>query len=150
MYEYLGFTHEECIYNKVSEPRLMEFLAKYPIVSSKRDSNNYGEFRFITVKIERSLLCNDGSKIDSWVTFFGNGYHEYRGVNIRNNWEFFVGYNNYYGNKEFNYASTVQEIKQESKFMPLENESPDVLFATIADLADDDYAICELSDMEVI
>lgn len=73
----LGLTENEVLFDRVSSKRLIQIIQnpKHKVLESSRDSNSYGEFRFITIA--------DSKKV---VTFFGNGFHEYRDRYFAKEW----------------------------------------------------------------
>lgn len=142
LYGDLGFTEYDELYSKITHEKFLEFLKKYPIVSSSRGNNNYGEFRFITVMVTRK--CYDGSEYKDAVTFYGNGYHEYREYSPET-WSFYVGNGCLYSNKqELNRKTVIEEIENERKGMHFNKTYTNNTFSVLADLMDEDGAYSEL------
>ena len=144
LYDDLGFTDKEQLYNRVSHARVLEYLNKYPIVSNHRDHNSYGEFRFITVMLPRKR--NGGSAYREAVTFYGNGYHEYRDTSPAT-WSFNVGNGCLYHDAQpLNRRQAIKEINDEHAAMSFDDTPKDNTFTFIADLTDDDAALAYINE----
>lgn len=143
MYEDLGFTHDECLYYNVSHSRFLEFIKNGKIVSNSRDNNNYGEFRFITILVNRSYG-------EEAITFYGNGYHEYRET-ISPNWSFNVGNGCIYRNNPvLNTNKVLKEIESERKHLNFDSKPKKNTFSILADLTDEDGAYTIMQDYDML
>lgn len=76
-----GLTENEMLFDRVTAKRLKEIIndKRNKLVYNKRDENNYGEFRFIT-------LIDGKDKI----TFYGNGFHWPRDCYYTKTWFFYI------------------------------------------------------------
>jgi len=71
--EAFGLTDREDLFDRVGDKRFLEILADEAtnIHQVEIDSNNYGEFLFVT-------LSKSGSTRPMLATFYGLGFHEHR------------------------------------------------------------------------
>lgn len=72
-----GLTGNEILFDRISSERLMQIIQtpKYKVLESVRDSNSYGEFRFITISDSKKVL-----------SLYGNGFNDYRDHYITDEW----------------------------------------------------------------
>jgi hypothetical protein len=138
----MGIREDE--HDGISHARLMEFINTYPVYDVKIGNNNYGEFQFITLKAIQ--FTNDGSRINTSLQFWGNGFHELRGVNIVN-WQINVNswFESWYkDSKPMNKAEVKKLIKERMESLGIKansnQEKSGNTFETLADLTDDDFA----------
>lgn len=142
LYDDIGITEKEELYNRVSHERMLSYMRRYPIVDNHRSHNSYGEFRFITVIVPRKR--NDGSRYNDALTFYGNGYHEYREVSP-DYWCFNVGNGCLYtGKPALNKRAAIKAVQDERAGMTFDTRPANNTFTFLADLTDDDAAIVEL------
>lgn len=142
------FTEREELHDRISDARFRAMLAdeRTTIHSIALDTNNYGEFLFVTV----SRPTDDETQS---VTFWGLGFHEYRERWLTNQWRW--------------YESTLHpkfrevHLEKDAALKVIEERridiGPDVgsqpsqskraqLFELLADLTDEDGAYMELED----
>ena len=137
------FTNSELITGVVSDERLRKLFASdnIKISTAKISSNNYGEFMFINFSYNGVHMMA-----------YGYGYHEYRDRYYYDDW-FFTDSSNYYPmapivdkKSMFDDMDTRKStIKKYAKGHQTSDHG--YMFAEIADMADDDYAISEMEDM---
>ncbi len=146
-----GFTEREKLFDRITDRRFQEILAQpqTTIHEISLSTNSYGEFLFVST----SRPLGQGRAA---ITFFGLGLHEQRDRWIVDEW--------------FWYDSTVtperlaQSVDYETAQDILRDRRHDVdisaaghvqtrrgeLFDTLADLTDDDGAIADFDDFEVL
>ena len=142
LYDDLGITDQEELYDRMSHERLLEFINRKDakVVECTRSSNSYGEFRFVTVIMPRNL--GHGTFREA-VTWYGNGYHEYRETSP-DYWSFYVGNGCLYDkHPAMDKKAVIREIKEERAGMTFTNPVNN-RYTFIADLTDDDYALSEM------
>jgi len=135
----LGFRDGE--YDGISTERMFEFLDAYPIFHSVVDHNSYGEFQFITVKAIQ--YANDGTPMETGITFWGNGYHKFRETTLTG-WQMSVQTFLYRDHAEIKGKDTVKNsvmVRRETMDIPETQQKSGNSFETLADLSDDDYAL---------
>lgn len=145
-----GLTENEMLFDRVTSKRLKEIVnnKKYRLTHNKRDSNNYGEFRFITL--------TDGVNA---ITFYGNGFHEMRDCYYTKTWFFYISTVSDWNRDHYkpmedshkNHAIRIVEFEAED----LEEEArkhhqskEGKIFTCVANLTDDDAAMSMLEDGE--
>ncbi|MAS35634.1 MAG: hypothetical protein CL610_16610 [Anaerolineaceae bacterium] len=143
-----GFTEREKLYDQISDKRF-QALIHDPGTSIHKvgiDTNNYGEFVFVTLSRElqghRTIM-----------TFWGLGYHEYRERWITHHWRWYSG-------NQFP-AILKQSLSLEATQVLLAQRQADIasdvsaedqsnraqLYELLADLTDEDGAYSELEDL---
>jgi hypothetical protein len=138
------FTDREQLYSKVTHARFLAILRdkRALIVSSHRSYNNYGEFRFVTVTMRRKYPGQPAFR--EAITFYGNGYHEYRDITSPD-WCFSVGNSGIYRNDPVMVKrSVISEIASERAGMCFDSKPTNNAFTFLADMGDDDGAYSEL------
>lgn len=147
-----GLTENEMLFDRVTSKRLKEIInnKKYRLTYNKRDTNNYGEFRFITLI--------DGKDA---ITFWGNGFHEMRDCIYIKTWFFYInpiqawskGTDLYKPMDDSHKKHAIQIIDFEAE--DLEEDAREhyqskqgKLFTCVANLTDDDAAMSMLEDGE--
>jgi len=136
----IGLTENESLFSRISDDRLKEIVRENTVVSCKVDSNSYGRFLFVKVKVEK-----DGEI--GLITFYGLGWHEYRDKYFVDVWHHYTDYN-IYDDMDLEPISTERVLeKVEKRRTEIEerakghNQSKDgKLFSQVADLGDDDGA----------
>lgn len=113
------------------------------IIRTSYDSNNYGEFIFVTIADPDTKFALD---------FYGRGYHEYRGIYYYD-WCGSVNMHNEIFYKDKWQADLRDEFYDllETYPAPYPKPKPDKqqqLFAVLADMTDDDGAITEMEDYD--
>jgi hypothetical protein len=150
-YEIFGITEEEVSRWRISDKKLNEILASpnTTVNTIKTDSNNYGEFLFLTASrgIGKERIC---------MTFWGLGFHRYRERWITQEWFWYQTSTSFVDSKE--------ELTREEAQERLKNRRKDIsyykkdheqsklgrLFELLADLMDDDAALAEMQDLGFI
>lgn len=136
----IGLTENESLFDRVSDDQLKEIVRENTVVSCKVDSNSYGRFLFVKVKVEK-----DG-KI-GLITFYGLGWHEYRDKYFVDVWHHYTDYNIYddLNLEPINTEKVLEkiekrrtEIKERAKGHKQSKNGK--LFSELADVADDDGA----------
>lgn len=142
------FTEREELFGRVRDERFAKILAdsRTTVHEITEDSNNYGEFLFVTVSRP------DGNR-RACLTFYGLGYHEYRERWIIDEWAWYEA------------NATAERLGQEipkhqaeamirerresiTPYVGQEEQSPRAkLFELLADLTDEDGAYVELEDL---
>lgn len=137
-----GLSEREALFDRVTHKRLIELVKddKVEVVDWKRDSNSYGDFRFITLR-----------KGDEFLTFYGHGYHDYREGYLVKEWHFYFS-----GSRLNAWAhgknGLLNELKREhQEYLARDKKAPapserGELFSILADLGDEDGAIADLED----
>ena len=144
--EIYGFTEQEKLWDRMSHSRFEAILADAQtlIQDLHLDSNNYGEFLFVTTS-------RSAGEQQVALTFFGLGYHEQRDRWLTDEW--------------FWYSTTLREEKtqplmKDGALKAIQERREEVLayakahsqsgrgklFETLADLTDDDGAIADFED----
>jgi hypothetical protein len=139
-----GITESENLWDKIRGfERLMQLVNKADRISQcMRSTNSYGEWRFITLWIDKEQL-----------TLYGHGEHDYRAMIYGDTW-FICNHNDYeqdyHSGANLNIYQVTEELMREHKHdypKDLKSEfasDESDLFNEIADLTDDDGAISEL------
>lgn len=132
----------ESEHDGISHERLIEFVKSYPVKGISVGNNNYGRFMFVSLEVHRK--SESGNKWVECLQFWGNGYHERRGV-LMVNWDLNVGNGFLLKDKQtiekrlavaqINDYRLSQGIGVNTKQRKSGN-----LFEFIADLTDDDFA----------
>lgn len=141
------FTEREILWDKLSDSRFRVLLddPQTTIHKVEVESNDYGEFLFITVN-------RPEERRQQVLTFYGYGFHEYRERWFTDEWAWYRA-NPFPKMMEQNLTS---EEAEELLAARREEIAPNLaatqtkrgrLFEIIADLTDDDGAISELEDL---
>ena len=139
LYDDLGITNREELDNHMSHERFLEFLRKYPICEVSRDSNSYGEFTFVSLRVERPL--NAGGTYTDCLQFYGNGTHKYRDITPPF-WWFNIGNGFIVADKSaLNKGKVITQIERERQIICFDNTPKDNYFTLMADISDDDCAL---------
>lgn len=148
-YELFGFTESEKLRWRVDGNRFEEILMSEStqIHTIKESSNTFGEFLFVTTSRPGNLghIC---------MTFYGQGFHEYRERWLIDNWFWYQAT----AQTELRREQIPKEEAQEMLQHHWENIKPHIrldtqtergrLFEMLADLTDDDGALAEMEDMD--
>lgn len=146
--EPFAFTEQEKLWDKISDSRFRALLNDpgTTIHKADLDSNNYGEFLFVTVS-----RAEEGRQ--QALTFYGYGYHEHRERWFIEEWAWYT--TNLFP-KTLEQRLTRQEAEQlletrQQEIAPFvvkdQQTGRGKLFEMIADLTDDDGAISEMEDL---
>jgi hypothetical protein len=143
-----SFTENERLNYRVSDARFQELFADAASTIHRMElsSNTYGEFLFVT-------LSRGGQQKKQPVTFYSQGYHEYRERWIHKEWYWYRA--NTYP------SSLAKEVSREEAAEMLQQRVDEVsgwvteetqtergrLFEMLAELTDDDGAISEMQDL---
>lgn len=142
------FSENEKLFDRLSDKRFRRFLFDSATTIHKVgvDSNNYGEFLFVTM----SRAKVQGREL---ITCFGYGYHEYRDRWFSDEWHWYQSNSH---SSLTNRTLTPEEAKERLDERQREI-APQVqqhhqsrqgqLFELFADLADDDGIIAEMEDL---
>jgi hypothetical protein len=142
-------SENERLFDRVSDKRFHQlvFDAQTTIHEIKVDSNNYGEFLFVTV----SRLKGPGREA---LTFWGLGFHDYRDRWFTEEWPF---HETYSMSKSLEKKIPQDEAKQliqerrneiqEEADAQVAQSSIGALFEILADIGDEDGALSELEDL---
>jgi len=145
-----GLTENEMLFDRVTAKRLKEIInnKNYRLVYNKRDTNNYGEFRFITL--------TDGKEA---ITFWGNGFHEMRDCFYTKTWFFYINPIQEWGKKFYKPVDDshkkhaiqivdfeAEELEEDAREHHQSKEGK--VFTCVANLTDDDAAMSMLEDGE--
>ena len=150
-YEVYGFTEKEQLHWRINRERFESILDDEPTVihEIQESSNNFGEFLFVTTS-------RQGDQGRVFMTFYGLGYHEYRERWITDEWFW------YQANPLHDLLSKRLEKEEAHELLRQRSESikqdirPDTqtergkLFEILADLTDEDGALAEMEDMELL
>jgi len=148
-YELFGFTEQEKLRWRVEGKRFEEIINDEgtQVHTITESSNKFGEFLFVTTSRpgHQGRIC---------MTFYGNGFHEYRERWLIDEWFWYqaTAHTDLLRNK-------IPKEKVQNKLQShWENIKPHIrldtqtkqgrLFETLADLTDDDGALAELQDIE--
>ncbi len=143
-----GLTEREDLYNRVSHARFQAVLTdeQTTVHSIAEDSNNYGEFLFVSL----SRQC---SQFPLMVTFYGLGYHDQRERWITDSWFWYEA--NLFPDRLWSSIPKEKALKliaeRQAAIQPYvtnEPQSPRArLFELLADLTDEDGAYTEMEDL---
>lgn len=129
----------------LSHERMLEIVADghTRIIRADYDWNSYGEFIFITIADPDTKFALD---------FYGRGYHEQRGI-YYSDWHGSINMHNefFYKDKwQVNASDEFEKLLEEypAPFKTIQPTPRQQLFATLADLTDDDGALTELEDYD--
>ena len=150
-YEIFGLTEKEQLYWRVSQERFQAILEdeQTQVHEINHSSNNFGEFLFITTS-------RPGNQGRICMTFYGLGYHEYRERWITDEWFW------YQGNLSPELQGKRLEPEEVQAILEQRRESidPDIgsmsqtergrFFELLADLTDEDGAVAEMEDLDVV
>lgn len=143
-----GFTEKERLYDRISDRRFRTLLEDEATTIHKVgiDSNNYGEFLFVT-------LSRAAGSQRSVATFWGMGYHEYRERWITDHWRWY---------RSNPLPQTLeQQLTREEAAEQLQARQEEIapyaardtqtgrgrLYEMLADLTDEDGAISEIEEL---
>jgi len=150
-YEIFGITDEEVSQWRVSDDKLTKILANpnTTIHTINTDSNNYGEFLFLTASrgIGQQRTC---------MTFWGLGFHEYRERWIHQEWFWHQTQSEFVPQLEKLNQDAVQrllDVRREEISPYVDNYQQSelgLMFESLADLTDDDGALAEMQDLGLI
>lgn len=141
-----GLTDSEKLWDRVSHERLLELIddAETIVVASERDSNSYGEFRFVSLR-----------KGNYFLTAWGHGWHDCRERTIVDTWNVWLRTSRPYDeNDTLDKWNVKKVLRMERETYQLRDakqrkqprsESAE-LFAMLADMGDEDGALVELQD----
>jgi hypothetical protein len=147
--EGFDFTENEKLFYKVNNERLMEIIFddKTTIHKANIDSNNYGEYLFLTT----SRATAEGREC---VSFWGFGFHEYRDRWLTNEW-FWYRANQF---PELMRQELAREEVEELIKTRLQEIAPYItdskqsqrgqLFEMLAEMTDEDGAYSALDELE--
>jgi hypothetical protein len=143
----MKLTHDEKMFGTISYNRLIDLISAEEAVveQSGRDWNSYGEFRFIYLFSETD---------EFGIVAYGHGEHEYRERYFVETWGFYH-YHTAHGTEEDKQKLLQQLSVEHAEYIELEKarETPSEIaetYSLIADLADDDFALSEMEDMELL
>ncbi len=133
---------KESEHDFISHERIMQFVKSYPVINVSVSHNNYGKFMFISLQVNRE--CLNGNKWVECLQFWGNGYHEKRGVMLVD-WCINVGNGFMVENKEsINKKLAIAQINDYRLSLGIKSGAKQTKshnkFEFIADLTDDDFA----------
>jgi len=150
-YELFGFTEGEKLRWRVDQDRFKEILndETTQIHNITESTNTFGEFLFVTTSRPgyQGRIC---------MTFYGNGFHEYRERWLINEWFWYQATAKPDLLREQIPKDEAQEMLQGhwDKIKPhirLDTQTErGFLFETLADLTDDDGALAEFQDFEYL
>jgi len=132
------------LHNRISHNKMLKILKDAQIKKIDIDYNAYGEFLFIVFLLENKLF-----------QAFSLGLHEYRGKIIKDYWEVWWDINDeiYKTFPDIPYNEVLEEInyrqKEIEKLKPYEDDTT-AMYNMIADLCDEDAALAELEDFNLI
>lgn len=137
----LGITDNQALFEKIDEPTLYQILGKSIIHSAIVDTNNYGEYLFITISIDKHAF-----------TFYGLGFHEHREQWEVNHWNFYKGnYFSAYADLRISEieASIAIETRKKEIRPYIADSTPSLrgeMFTLLEEIADSDFALLEIDD----
>jgi hypothetical protein len=142
-----GFTEREVLWDRIGHGRFEKILADEQTIISDihLDSNNYGEFLFVTT----SRPVGEGS---SNVTFFGLGFHEYRDRWLFDDWFWYETSLHNQGATPLPKDEAIAQIR-ERRTEVLGYAAGQIqsdrgkLFETFADMTDDDGTLADFEDL---
>jgi hypothetical protein len=143
-----GFSEHEKLWDRISDARFRSLIEDEATTIHKIDvdSNNYGEFAFVTVSREV-----DGQR--SIVTMWGLGFHEYRERWIADHWRWYKGNQFAAILAQQMTLEEAQEILEQRRqeIAPYVSEvsqsSQAKLYELLAEMTDEDGALAELEDL---
>jgi len=142
-----GLTDKEQLHDFISDTRFQAILQSEgtTIHQLAVDTNNYGEFLFVTVSRE----ANGKPR---FITFWGLGLHEKRERWLTQEWRFHESYIHQFPTPMAK-ESALQQIQQRHDEIAQEvsDTKPSeraLLFSLLADLTDEDGASIELEDLD--
>lgn len=143
-----GLTSGE--YDKINTARMLEFINVYPVMDCEVDSNNYGEFLFISCAVD--MWTNAGEHYIEMIQFWGYGYHYDRDV-MYTDWRMNFGNGFLLKNKSaIPLDDVLAMIESRRVELGITNHAPEGksgnTFEMLADLSDDDAASIMFDDME--
>lgn len=150
-YELFGLTEKEQLFWRVSQERFQAILEdeRTQVHEIKDSHNNYGNFLFVTTS-------RPGNQERLCMTFYGLGYHEYRERWITDEWFWYQSNLTPEMQGKKLSLEEVQAILKERR----EQIDPDInipsqsdrgrLFELLADLTDEDGAVAELEDLDIV
>lgn len=147
-YEVYGFTEHEHLFWRVNQKRFEGIIndEKTIIHAIQESSNNYGEFLFVTTS-----RPSDKGRVA--LTFYGQGFHEYRERWITDEWFWYeTDIKSELFQQKIEKEKTVELLQQHYKsIQPYIQEDIQSdrgeLFEILADLTDEDGALAEMEDM---
>jgi hypothetical protein len=149
------FTENEQLFSRVSDDRFRElvFNPKTTIHTARIDSNNYGEFIFITVSRPNGRRTESGADGKDVYTFWGLGMHEPRDRWLIDEW-FYQRANQFPATlKRRTPQAEVEGLLRERQadIAPYaekhEQSRRGQMFEDLAELADDDGIMSEMEDL---
>lgn len=139
-------TEIEILYDRISYKRVLEFINRRDVhvIDFRRDSNSYGEFRFITLRCGEEAIC-----------VFGHGLHEYRDHYLNEEWSFYTHPANRDAAPMLRNPVLSELEEEHKKYLADEaahgaQSEEGQLFSFFADLSDDDGAISDLEDFGLL
>jgi|GEM_PF-978282 len=148
-YEIYGLTEREYLNWRVDQKRFQEIIndEKTIVHTIQESSNTYGEFLFVTTS-------RPGDKRRIAMTFYGQGYHEYRERWITDEWFWYeTSINSDKIQQMIEKEKAKEQIKHHMEsILPYSKEDVQSnrgrLFEVLADLTDEDGALAEMEDLE--
>ena len=150
-YEIFGLTEKEQLNWRISGERFQSILedAQTQVHEIKDSNNNYGNFLFVTTS-------RPGRQERICMTFYGLGYHEYRECWITDEW---FWYQSNLTPEQKDKQLAIEDIRS-MLVQRREKISTDIhttsqtdrgrLFELLADLTDEDGALSEMEDLDVL
>ncbi len=147
--EPFAFTEQEKLWERLSHSRLTALLNDEQTTIHKAEvaANTYGEFLFLAVS-----YAEEGEHL--LLTFFGQGYHEYRERWYTNEWAWYQAAPFPQTLEQRLTREATEEVLQarQEEIAPYVAQATQTgkgkLFELLADMTDDDGAIADLEEME--
>lgn len=143
------FTQHERLFSQINHERFLSILAdpNTATLNISIDSNSFGEFLFVTTRRE------NGTR-QSYITFYGLGFHEHRERWIKDEWRWYEGMASLHD--EATPLATEEVLRQistrsaeiASQVTQTTQSKRGMLYEMLADLTDEDGALSELEDLE--
>ena len=133
------------LYYTIPHSKFINILQDSQIKRVSIGYNNYGEFMFINFSFK-----------DHYYQAYSLGLHEYRNKIIKNYWYIWeLGCNEEIGKKpNIPYKEVLEKIekrkKEIEKIKPIENDMATMLYNIVADLTDEDSALVELENINLL
>lgn len=151
-YEVFGLTEREKLFWRVKQERFTEILndEQTLIHDVKESSNRFGEFLFVTASRPGEM----GAQGRICMTFYGQGFHEYRERWLTNEWFWYQATTHpNLLSQQIPKEEAGEKIAQHRELIwphvSLDTQTDQgVLFETLADLTDDDGALAEMEDLD--
>jgi hypothetical protein len=143
-----AFSEHEQLFDRISDARFRELVERTDTTlhEASLSTNNYGEFLFVTV----SWQSGQGRE---QVTFWGQGYHEYRERWIADVWYWYRSERRDLEGMTIPREQFAEQLEERAAFVADYSDQDTqsqrgALFEFLADMTDEDGAVIDLEEYE--